>query len=259
MISQICHKCGWHFFKFSGRLLFIAALLLGSVPATAAAEEAISEAKTAPCKGLKPYNNLDELLYQFYINMESDCLFEMPTEELEKIWGITIYSYDKSNSERYFFNKLKEEAASSSSTPRPHKPEKEDFFVVVTQSKENQTTAFEIRIAENYKEQHGAFFPDGNFPSFHPQPEKKMTTHMVGVSFDKAYKDSLKFKNNVPDVPVFDSNWNIINEMDFEPDEERLPSDIYQSFFGNLIYYILYNSRKTHRIIYEKTTISYYK
>ena len=87
------------FYKLNILLPAMVCLILAA-PANVFAEEGVvadPKAATAPCKGLKPYNNLDELLYQFYINLDSDCLFKMPVAELEKTWDIKILSRDRVN------------------------------------------------------------------------------------------------------------------------------------------------------------------
>ncbi|WP_143325945.1 hypothetical protein [Vandammella animalimorsus] len=58
------------------------------VPAPEKASEAM---KQAACKNLAPIKDIDDLLYQMYSNLDSQCLFEMPTSELEEIWGIRIF------------------------------------------------------------------------------------------------------------------------------------------------------------------------
>lgn len=48
------------------------------------------------CQNFKKINDVDDLLYQMYRNLDSDCLFKMPVEELSAIWGIPIFDfYDK--------------------------------------------------------------------------------------------------------------------------------------------------------------------
>lgn len=94
---QLKQKMGGFYFKLGGMLLLTVILSLCSIPVVEAVEEklpAAAEPQTAPCKGLKPYNNLDELLYQFYINLDSECLFEMKVEDLEKAWGVKILNDD---------------------------------------------------------------------------------------------------------------------------------------------------------------------
>jgi len=158
-------KRGGRFLSLSGALLLAAALALCAVQA-AAAEEAVSDPKTAPCKGLKPYNNLDELLYQFYINLDSDCLFKMPVEELEKIWGIKILNEERANPETYStFSELE-------FYDKPYKSEKDAFFVGTFRGKDN-TNVFWVNITKKYFEKYATLFPDGNFPKLIPEPLKK--------------------------------------------------------------------------------------
>lgn len=47
----------------------------------------------AACKNLHKVIDIDDLLKQMYDNLDSQCLFEMPTAELEKIWGIRIFDF----------------------------------------------------------------------------------------------------------------------------------------------------------------------
>lgn len=46
---------------------------------------------TTLCKNLHKVVDIDDLLKQMYDNIDSDCLFKMPTNELETIWGIKIF------------------------------------------------------------------------------------------------------------------------------------------------------------------------
>lgn len=54
----------------------------------------------AECKNLGLIADVDDLLYQMHSNLNSHCLFEIPVEELEKIWGIPVLrGYDLTRSE----------------------------------------------------------------------------------------------------------------------------------------------------------------
>lgn len=151
-------RCG-SVFKLGGMLFLIAVLLLYFVPATAVAEEsasAVADPKTALCKGLKPFTNLDELLYQIYINMESDCLFNMPVEELEKAWGTRMAAYprDKGLMSDY----------------RPFESEKYGFYIKAPSKGVRGQDSFKIFITEEYYDKYHTLFPDGKFPSLLPPP-----------------------------------------------------------------------------------------
>jgi hypothetical protein len=169
MTSQAFQKWGKPAFALRGRLRWVAFCLcllafVLACPALvrAAEEEAISAAQAAPCKGLKPYNNLDELLYQFYINLDSDCLFMMSTTELEKIWGITILDderfkpinyYPLSETEFYF---------------KPYKSEKDAFYVESIQPND-YTHIFRLRATKEYLEKKQFFFYGGKMPKLLPE------------------------------------------------------------------------------------------
>ena len=43
--------------------------------------------KNQACKNLAKIKGIDDLLFQMHSNLDSYCLFEMPTEELERIGG----------------------------------------------------------------------------------------------------------------------------------------------------------------------------
>lgn len=49
-----------------------------------------------PCKNLGKVHNIDDWLYQVYSNIDSQCLFEMPVSELEKIWGLPVIDWTAS-------------------------------------------------------------------------------------------------------------------------------------------------------------------
>jgi len=157
-------KRGGRFLSLSGTLLLAAALALCAVQA-AAAEEAVPNPKTAPCKGLKPYNNIDELLYQFYINIDSDCLFKMPIEELEKIWDTKILvpvdlegrfhrTYDASE----FRNK-------------PYRTERDGFYITALRGGRPGYNQFWIRLTSEYGPKSGGLYASGEYPKFLPKPD----------------------------------------------------------------------------------------
>lgn len=178
MFNQFLQKRGGPSFRLSGILLLILTLQLCCVLATADAEETIPVTPDEPgstCKGLKPYNNIDELLYQFYINLDSDCLFEMSTAELEKVWNIKILDDERVKpknfyplSETEFFNK-------------PYKIEKDAFYMERTIADPNPTSSmwwapinkFRLKPTNEYFEKHGPLFPDGDWPKLLPESNKR--------------------------------------------------------------------------------------
>ena len=85
-------------------LTSISLLLWGIVVTTVEAEENVPHKGETICKELKPFNNLDELLYQFYVNLVSDCLFDMPVEELQTIWHIQIFARERAQETGQFLD-----------------------------------------------------------------------------------------------------------------------------------------------------------
>lgn len=65
---------------------------MASSPKPRVASEPVQTIQTA-CKNLHKVVDIDDLLKQMYDNLDSQCLFEMPTAELEKIWGIRIFDF----------------------------------------------------------------------------------------------------------------------------------------------------------------------
>ena len=72
-------------------LLTFALLLSGCQPNPSSSK--VSE----PCKNLGKVNTIDDWLYQVHSNINSQCLFEMPVSELERIWGLPIIDDTKVN------------------------------------------------------------------------------------------------------------------------------------------------------------------
>lgn len=134
-------------------LLLTMSFMLWVAPA-AGAEELV-------CRGLRPINDIDDLIYQFYINLDSDCLFEMPVAELEHIWGVEIYTFSRDNiqDEDLFYNK-------------PCKSKKDIFYIRQYWNKDKSGNVFQIKITKKYYDKHGTLFPDGNFPRMLPEPIK---------------------------------------------------------------------------------------
>jgi hypothetical protein len=147
-------------------LLLVVNLHIFSIPVVAADNETgqtITEDKKIPCRGLKPFNDIDELLYQFYINLDSDCLFKMPLEELEAIWQINIVSNAKRDPE--YLKKIKERSDVK-------KEYNEAFYVAAYHDKDGDLTEFRISITESYLNLYGTLFINGHFSKLLPRPLK---------------------------------------------------------------------------------------
>ena len=121
------------------------------------------------CADLKKVNNLDEMLYQFYVNLDSDCLFTMPLAELEKAWGIKIMSRDRLQTNQ----KLFELRSSADFRGKPYHSEADAFFVEAYR-KDSITLTFTIYMTKAYDKAHATLFPEGNYPRLLPEPIKKI-------------------------------------------------------------------------------------
>ena len=130
------------------------------------------------CRNLQRVNNLDEMLYQFYSNLDSDCLFTMPLADLEEAWGIKILSLERLQPGQELF----ELANSIDFEGKPYHSEIDAFYVQAFSSG-NKTVGFSIFITTSYDQAHSTLFPDGNFPRLIPEPSQKllMATHHVDL------------------------------------------------------------------------------
>jgi len=137
----------------------------------------------APCQGLKPFNNLDELLYQLYINLGRNCLFQMSTEELEKSWDIKIL--DRSR-------KLTGQSrASSDFYNKPYKSEKDSFYVEISRHPANfRATLIYINITKEFKNKHFSLFPIGTSPKLLPKPQEFYS--MLNNGYNPTYKSTVE-------------------------------------------------------------------
>lgn len=122
------------------------------------------------CTDLKKVNNLDELLYQIYTNLDSDCLFTMPLSELEEAWGIKIASRERLQPGQKMFE-LRE---SIDFDDKPYHSEADAFYVEADRE-DNRTKRFHILITNAYFQAHKTLFPEGNFPKLIPEPIYKFT------------------------------------------------------------------------------------
>ena len=137
------------------------------------------KAEAIPCRGLKPFNNLDELLYQFYINLDSDCLFKMPVAELEKIWNIRILSRRGMPISEYLHLKR-----SSDFGGKPYKTEKDALYVRAALFEEENI--FNIEITKEYKDRHHSFFSENAPPQLLPKPEAVFGPLMESTNASRA-------------------------------------------------------------------------
>jgi len=144
----------------------------------------VGDISAAPCKGLQPFNNLDELLYQFYINLESDCLFEMPAAELEKIWDIKILDKELAKPKNYY------PLSENEFYNKPYKSEKDAFYVELVHYSDDEIDSladyksiFRLKMTKKYFEEHGTFFSDEKLPALLPKPRWEVFAGLPPCTF----------------------------------------------------------------------------
>ena len=118
---------------------------------------------------LKKVNNLDELLYQIYTNLDNDCLFTMPLAELKGAWGIKILSRERLKPGQKAF----ELRDSVDFRGKPYHSDADAFYIAAFRI-ENRTRDFTIYVTDAYYQAHSTLFPEGNYPRLIPEPIKKL-------------------------------------------------------------------------------------
>lgn len=143
---------------FHSLIIFFICILLLSITFSEAKEKQINS-----CQNLGKVNDIDELLFQFYSNVDNQCLFEISTEELEKIWGIKVLNYiSSSDVEKNILN-----------TKFSDLIDNEDSIFVRKVNFEHGIHALEIYITNKYREENngwGGSIGRGQFPKLLPPP-----------------------------------------------------------------------------------------
>lgn len=139
-------------------MLLLVSLVFGFITATVFAGENDLEVKTALCKGLKPYNNLDEFLDQFSDQAVSDCLFAMSAAELEELWGIKILAGERRHPKNYYA------LSQTDFYYKPYRSERDAFFVEIPiKINEQDENRFIVRITNEYYEKYRSLYTDKDF------------------------------------------------------------------------------------------------
>ena len=132
------------------------------------------------------------MLYQFYSNLDSDCLFTMPLADLEEAWGIKLLSRERLQSGQLLFE-LRENAEFES---KPYQSEIDAFYVEAGQW-EGTTRRFTIYITKAYFERFATLFPRGNYPELLPDPVKRHEQY----TYDPCPPDSCNSLPRHPQTP----------------------------------------------------------
>lgn len=147
-------------------------ILLVSFIAISLSITPISEAKETnmrTCNNLHKVKDIDDLLLQFYSNIDNQCLFDMPTQELEKIWGIRVLDYIATSPEKRgaLRGNLNREVQKIRANGKGLFVKKVDF--------EHGVVAFDINLTNKYLEENegwGGSVGKGKFPELLPPPQR---------------------------------------------------------------------------------------
>jgi len=160
-----------------------------------AAVEVVENDRNAPCRGLRPYKDIEDLLYQFYINLDSDCLFTMSLKELEEIWDTEIWGSEVGSKQKKTLSREEYQAFVS----KPCKTDR-DAFVIEAKSMlgpiipiindKPYISSFEIKPADCSRDKGGILGdkdsnPEGGLFKMLPRL-KKVSSAMSWYSSDKA-------------------------------------------------------------------------
>lgn len=143
----------------------------------------IVNAKNEPCRALKPCENIDDLLYQMYINLDSGCLFKMPIAELETAWKTKIAFYKKSDGIALKFVAPKGVYLDE----KPYKTERDAFFIEAVLNDDLNIENFIIKKTREYDSKgETLLLNDSDYPKGLPEPFKTSsgnTPPMCSVNF----------------------------------------------------------------------------
>lgn len=145
-------------------LIPITTILLASCEQNSHAQNTAASSPPAintECKNLHKVVDIDDLLYQMYSNIDSHCLFEMPTAELEKIWEIPILD----NTNLKYEDEMQKQYQDY---------EKKDFLFLRKHKYNNQDIeVFDIHIGKQYALKNGGYGgkTGTKIPIFLPTPK----------------------------------------------------------------------------------------
>lgn len=148
-------------------ILSISILLIGCQSTTQTAVAPIQH----HCKDLHKVKDIDDLMYQMYINSDSQCLFEMPTADLASIWGIPIFDYTVDLTDKQEDKTIRQ---------RQKLDKKADTLILLkmNQYTDERKIKFSIQTTQAYSNRYafsglGGSFERGQFPPNLPVPEQK--------------------------------------------------------------------------------------
>lgn len=154
------------------------------VPVNCEAEETAN----SHCNNLHQVKDIDDLLLQFYSNIDNQCLFEMPTQQLEKIWRVRILDYVNADSKKI----------SDLNTEFHRIIENEQSLFICKKDFEQGVIALDINLTNEYIKQNtgwGGLISKGQYPKLLPLPQ------VVSVFFDEPYEILPVIHSTRPHIP----------------------------------------------------------
>ena len=121
-------------------------------------------AQSAPkkdhCENLHKVIGINDLLLQMHENLGSSCIFQIPPNDLERIWGIKIDApgrYPVTSIFKLFDGKKFDGSPNS-------------MFYVTRRDNSKYGPSFDVVLTNAYHSKGGEIFPGGKFPSFLKKP-----------------------------------------------------------------------------------------
>lgn len=195
------------------------------------------------CRNLHKVIDVDDLLKQMYDNIDSHCLFDMPTEELESIWGVKIFD----------FSNVDDISESTALVEEYHVYNRNNDTFFITKQKNENSVYLMISPTEVYiNKTNGIWYGNmglGKFPADFPAPSKihRMPHEVSLPNVPADFNPRVSPKNSVYDTWSFYYWWKgelemnkpflvIETGMDNFPASPMLYQNSYNYMFLNQLY-----------------------
>lgn len=205
------------------------------------------QAKTSePCKNLGKVNNIDDWLYQVHSNINSQCLFEMPVSELERIWGLPIIDKTVPNTlgDKQVAINMKRMA------------EAKTFYIIKKYYTNNhKQIVFQIAPSQTYWQQNhhtfGGSFLEGVFPKRLPQFDIYRKANVkIRIPYD--YDANRAFYDNHPSLLNKQNQYQSYHDYYWmnSARNRNMPSLEIKTFFIPTPEMVIFSNHSTHKYDY---------
>lgn len=200
------------------------------------------------CVGLKPYNSLNELLYQLYINLNSECLFKMPVAELEKKWDTKILSDERIHPGQAYF----QVADSADFGGKSYRSARDAFYVERKIDTRTGGIKFNIIITEDYRKISCTLFQNNKSPKNLPFPDSRW---FIRETFSTPLRDQLPTFTTLEEVSDIKAN---IEQEDSSTNQQAVVGSHIVSPLSLSVYPELYSDHTYFWRSYNKSRIIYF-